>query len=62
MPERDPRPSIADALFPNLSKEAKQREAQTAREKAQRERDSQRLAQLLRETREALRAARERER
>jgi hypothetical protein len=49
-------------MWPSLSREAKAKDAQTAREKALRERDSQRLAQLLRETREALRADREKRR
>ena len=60
MHERDPRPSMDDALNPNLSKSAKAKEAQTAKEREWRKRDSQRLAQLIRETREAMRADRER--
>jgi hypothetical protein len=52
----DPRSDLASAMYPSLSREAKQREEQTARDRAWRERDSQRLAQIIRETRESLRA------
>jgi hypothetical protein len=51
---------IADAMFPTLSREAKQREAAQAREKELREQDRQRLLRGLRELRESLRADRER--
>jgi len=58
---RDPRPDLASALFPNLSREAKQREAAQARDKAWRERDQQNLLRRhLRELNAALRADRER--
>ena len=56
----DDKPSLADALYPKLSASARAKDAQAAKDKEWRERDSQRLAQLLRETREALRADRER--
>jgi len=58
----DDKPSLADALYPKLSASARAKDAQAAKDKEWRERDSQRLAQLLRETREALRADRERRR
>jgi hypothetical protein len=58
----DPRPSLADAMFPSLSKEAKAKEAAQSRDKAWREQDSKRLQRLLRETREGIRADRERRR
>jgi hypothetical protein len=59
MPDK---PSLADALYPKLSASARAKEAQAAKDKEWRERDSQRLAQLLRETREGIRADRAKER
>jgi hypothetical protein len=55
-------PSVADAMWPSLSRQAKAKEAEEAKQRAWRERDSQRLAQLLRETRESMRADREKKR
>jgi hypothetical protein len=49
-------------MYPNLSREAKQREAQTAKDKAWRERDQQNLLRHLRELNARLRADRERRR
>ena len=53
---------IAGSMYPNLSREAKQREAQTAKDKAWRERDQQNLLRHLRELNARLRADRERRR
>ena len=57
---RDPRPDLASALYPNLSSEAKAREAAQAREKAQREQRKQEMVKDLRELGAALRADRRR--
>jgi hypothetical protein len=56
----NPRPSLADAMFPSLSAASKQREAAQSQQAAQREQDRQLLLRLLRETREGLRADKER--
>jgi hypothetical protein len=42
-------PSIADALYPNLSRETKQREQAQARQREEQQARSKRLAQDLRE-------------
>lgn len=53
-------PSLADALFPNLSRAAKAREAQTAQQQADQKKRDQKLAADIRAMREAMRADRER--
>jgi hypothetical protein len=53
------KPSLAAALYPNLSSEAKQREAQAAKDKARGERDHQALLRGLKELNAKLRAERE---
>jgi hypothetical protein len=56
------KPSLAEAMYPNLSKEARAQEAAQVREKARRERDHQALLRGLRELNARLRADRERKR
>jgi hypothetical protein len=51
---------IADALYPNLSREAKQREAQQERDRAEVRERSKRLAADLRAMHTSMRAERER--
>ena len=58
----DPRPDLASAMYPSLSREAKAKEAQLSREEVRRAQSKQTLMRLLRETREGLRADRERSR
>jgi hypothetical protein len=58
----DPRPDLASAMYPSLSREAKAKEAQQSREEVRRAQSKQTLMRLLRETREGLRADRERSR
>jgi hypothetical protein len=51
---------IADAMFPNLSREAKAKEAAEAKQRAEQRARSKRMAQDLRDLREAIRADRQR--
>jgi hypothetical protein len=58
----DPRPDLASALYPSLSREAKAKEAQQAREEAWRKRNRDHLLKCLREANANLRADREKRR
>jgi hypothetical protein len=56
----DPRPDLASAMWPALSREAKAREQAQAREEAWRKRNREILLRNLREANASLRADRER--
>jgi hypothetical protein len=63
MPKTDPRPSLAAAMFPSLpsgSPEARQREAQQERDRAEVRERSHRMAADLKAMHEKIRAERER--
>jgi len=52
MAERDPRPDLASALYPNLSRAAKEREAQAAQQQADQKRRNEKLAADIRAMRQ----------